>query len=98
MKQILIPLILLALLPAQAALGASPCYADYKAKKDKPLRLHYGVVELPPRACGDKDAAAQFLSRRLSRDGWTLLTVVSTFGAKGLEKREKDAGEYFLRY
>jgi len=28
-------------LPAQAE-----CYADYKAKQDDPLRLHYGVAQV----------------------------------------------------
>ncbi|MSU89638.1 hypothetical protein GE300_08410 [Rhodobacteraceae bacterium 2CG4] len=98
MHRLLIPLILLTVMLAPSALAADGCFADYKAKKDKPLRLHYGVVRLPPRACDDPGAAERILTRRLGRDGWTLLTVVSTFDEAGLEKREEDAGEYFLRY
>lgn len=86
---------------ALCALVSSPveaaCYADYKAKQDDPLRLHYGVAELPDAACNRK-AAAQQLAPRLSRAGWTLLNIVSVFGQDGLEERKTSAGRYFLRY
>lgn len=77
---------------------AADCYADYKAKQDNPLRLQYGVVELPQAACGDARAAAQYLAPRLSRDGWTLLQIEGTFGPEGLASRRANAGQYFLRY
>jgi len=82
-----------------AALPASAqCYADYKAKQDNPLRLQYGVAELPANACNDARAAAAHLAPRLQRDGWILLQIVSTFGPEGLESRRRDAGRFFLRY
>lgn len=84
---------LAAALPAQAA-----CYADYKAKRDNPLRLHYGVIELPDAACGGAGAAAGEISRRISRDGWTLLNVMAIFGADGLAERRESAGQFYLRY
>lgn len=76
---------------AQAA-----CYADYKAKRDDPLRLHYGVAEID----GDcnKAAAKAELQDRLSVDDWQLLNVLGVFGDAGLEDRKESAGEYFLRY
>ena len=74
------------------------CYADYKAKKEQPLRLHYGVMELPDGACGNKRAAADEVARRIGRDGWKLLKVESLFDSGGLEGRKKSAGAYFLRY
>ena len=88
-----LPLLLLMLVagPAQAA-----CYADYKAKQDDPLRLHYGVVELPQSSC-DEASAADALRARLA-DGWQFLTVMSVFDESGLEQRRASAGEYFLRY
>ncbi|MBW0159282.1 hypothetical protein OE699_09565 [Sedimentimonas flavescens] len=93
MKHTLLALALLvAAAPAQAA-----CYADYKAKQDNPLRLHYGVAELPDNACS-KQAAARALSKRLERGGWTLLNILSIFGPEGLEQRKASAGQYFLRY
>ena len=75
-------------LPMHAA-----CYVDYKAKRDNPLRLHYGVAEVP--CSGD---AKGNLSARLSANGWTLLTIMSTFGETGLAERQKSAADYFLRY
>lgn len=93
-----------ALLPSAMlafALGAAPaaaaCYADYKAKRDAPLQLHYGVIELPDAACTPGPAATE-IARRIGRDGWTLLNVVSIFDAGGLDRRRGDAGTYFLRY
>lgn len=87
----------LALGVALAAPAEAACYADYKAKQDRPLRLHYGVAKVPDKACNRK-AATQVLSRRLDRGGWTLLNVLSTFGPEGLEERKASAGDYFLRY
>ncbi|MFN3605754.1 MAG: hypothetical protein ACK4SS_00960 [Cypionkella sp.] len=75
-------------LPAQAA-----CYADYKAKMDDPLRLHYGVAEV---ACGGDTVAD--LAARLAANGWTLLTILSTFDETGLQERKDSAASYFLRF
>ena len=92
MKHALLALALLAAAPAQAE-----CFADYKAKQDNPLRLHYGVAALPDSAC-TKQAAAAVLAPRLARAGWTLLNIVSVFGPEGLAQRKASAGAYFLRY
>ncbi|SDE68950.1 hypothetical protein [Limimaricola pyoseonensis] len=94
MKALLLTLPL-CLFAAQAAQAA--CYADYKAKRDDPLRLHYGVAETAA-PCDQPEAAAQDLRPRLAADGWQLLAVVSLFGEEGLEKRRDSAGDYFLRY
>lgn len=72
------------------------CFADYKAKQDNPLRLHYGVVQLSG-ACS-ADAARAEIAGRIARDGWTLLNVVSVFGPEGLAERKDSAGPYFLRF
>lgn len=79
-------------LPAQA-----DCYADYKAKQDAPLRLHYGVAQVTDTNCS-KGGAEGELAPRLAADGWTLLNVLSTFGPEGLAERKASAGDYFLRY
>ncbi|MGD9916394.1 MAG: hypothetical protein AB7U46_00110 [Paenirhodobacter sp.] len=92
MKHALLALALLAAAPAQAQ-----CFADYKAKQDNPLRLHYGVAQIPDNAC-TKQAAARALAPRLARGGWTLLNIVSIFGPEGLDKRKASAGQFFLRY
>lgn len=79
-----------------AGIAHAACYADYKAKRDNPLRLHYGVVEVRG-DCSARNAEAQLRSA-LARDGWQLLNVVSVFDAGGLDQRRDSAGEYFLRY
>jgi hypothetical protein len=75
---------------------AADCYADYKAKQDNPLRLHYGVMQLNG-AC-DRGKAQSEVAARLNRAGWTLLNVQSVFDANGLNERKNDAGSYFLRF
>ncbi len=75
---------------------AAPCYADYKAKKDNPLRLHYGVVELYQDCT--KHSAKEEISRRISRDGWSLLNVLSVFEASHMAGKEQSAGKFYLRY
>ena len=89
---VMIAAISIAALPAQAA----GCYADYKAKQEKPLRLHYGVAEISG-ACSKVAARAQ-LTQRLAAKGWTLLNVVSVFGDEGLNQRRDSAGPNFLRF
>ena len=82
-------------LPLEAA---ADCFADYKAKQDGPLRLHYGVIQLPDRACGDRQAAWREIAPRLEREGWELLSVEGIFGEDGLEQRRQSAGSFFLRF
>ena len=72
------------------------CYVDYKAKRDDPLRLHYGVAEIEG-VC-TKAAASTVLVPRLADGDWQLLNVLDVFDASGLEERKESAGEYFLRY
>lgn len=80
-----------------AAPAAADCYADYKAKQDDPLRLHYGVAQVGDGNCAPGAAAGE-IAPRLAGDGWTLLNVLSTFGPEGLDERKQSAGAYFLRY
>ncbi|WP_296427410.1 hypothetical protein [Yoonia sp.] len=79
-----------------AGAAHADCYADYKAKRDGPLRLHYGVAQID----GDCDvrSATDQLRPRLDRDGWQLLNVLGVFDDAGLDDRKESAGEYFLRY
>ncbi|MGJ8545778.1 MAG: hypothetical protein ACSHWZ_10075 [Sulfitobacter sp.] len=96
MKQIALNMALASLLFAASPAFAADCYADYKAKQDNPLRLHYGVAEITG-AC-KKGAAKRELSQRLARDGWTLLNILSVFGPEGLSERKDSAGSNFLRF
>ena len=77
--------------------ASAECYADYKAKRDEPLKLHYGVAQVSDANCSPGAAEGE-LAPRVAADGWTLLNVLSTFGPEGLEERKASAGEYFLRY
>ncbi len=81
-----------------AAPAMAECYADYKAKKDAPLRLHYGIIRLEGAACRDAKLRRKEIARRIAKDGWVLLNVVSVFDAGGLDDRRTSAGEYFLSY
>ena len=80
-----------------AQMAQAECYADYKAKKDDPLQLHYGVAQVSESNCSPGKAGGE-LKPRLAADGWTLLNVLSTFGPEGLDERKANAGAWFLRY
>ncbi len=90
-----ISLVALCLLLATPAL-AENCYADYKAKQNNPLRLHYGVAQI--NAACTKAAAQADLQQRLKSGGWVLLTVLSVFDGTGLEGKNADARQFYLRY
>ncbi|OSQ53279.1 hypothetical protein [Marivita geojedonensis] len=90
-----LPFLLFAVLCMPAAAQAA-CYADYKAKQDAPLRLHYGVAEIAEPCT--PDSARQQLQSRLEKEGWTLLNVVSVFDENGLAERKESAGTNYLRY
>ncbi|SPH23806.1 hypothetical protein DEA8626_02878 [Defluviimonas aquaemixtae] len=76
-----IPLLaLIALLAAEPASAA--CRVEYKAKRDNPLKLDFGVASLPDSACASKQAAAAALAPKLAQQGWTLLAIVSILASK----------------
>lgn len=85
-----------ALLALSTPAEAAECYADYKAKQDDPLRLHYGVIQLSG-AC-QKQAARSEIQARIASDGWKLLNVLTVFGPEGLQERKANAGPYYLRF
>ena len=87
----------LSLMLSTAALAAdAACFADYKAKQDDPLRLHYGVAQIKG-ACTMAAARAELEDRLLS-EGWSLLNVLAVFDEAGLDERKESAGEYYLLY
>ena len=96
MKHITLSLLTALTLGLAAPASAADCYADYKAKQDDPLRLHYGVAQL--RGACDRGSAQAELSQRLRAQGWTLLNVVSVFGPEGLAQSRASAGSNYLRF
>ena len=96
MKQFALSLIVVALCSMAPPALAANCFADYKAKQDNPLRLHYGVAQING-AC-TKDAARAELEDRLMSEGWSLLNVLAVFDEDGLDERKESAGEYYLLY
>ncbi|MBD3665641.1 hypothetical protein [Sulfitobacter aestuariivivens] len=96
MKHITLSLLAAVLIGLAVPVSAAGCYADYKAKQDNPLRLHYGVAQITG-AC-DAGAARAELARRLAAQGWTLLNVLSVFGDDGLAQRKDSAGQFYLRF
>ena len=68
---------ILALLMALTATQASAaCLAEYKAKRDKPLKLEYGTMTVPDTAC-TVAAAESIVRQTLAQRGWTLLNILS---------------------
>lgn len=94
----LVPTLILAIaLFAMPITAQAACYAEYKAKRDNPLKLHYGVAELNDAAC-TKAQAQKALAPRLKADNWILLSIVGFVAQDKLGEVKANAGNYFLRY
>ena len=91
-------LMALAAVSVLATPASAACYADYKAKRENPLKLHYGVIQIDSAPCAMSDRVKSTVAKRLSGSGWKLLQVQSVFDDSGLERRKRDAGEFFLRF
>lgn len=98
MRYTVISLIAFCLLAISASNAAAACYADYKAKKEKPLQLHYGVVEVTIQPCQMSLEVTQAVAQRVAAGGWELLQVESVFDETGLEAKKRDAGKFYLRF
>ncbi|MGB7242434.1 MAG: hypothetical protein WBC93_10150 [Sulfitobacter sp.] len=96
MKHITFSCLVAVSLLVSAPAYAADCFADYKAKQDDPLRLHYGVAQISG-GCS-KEAAQSELAPRLAAQGWTLLNIMSVFDASGLAERKDSAGPNYLRF
>lgn len=98
MKKVHLSLTVLAFVAAFAAPAHAACYADYKAKQENPLKLHYGVVQVDISPCNMSDTVKSVVQKKLKAAGWQLLQVQSVFDDSGLGKRKQDAGQFFLRF
>ncbi len=96
MKHLMLSLLAAGVIALAQPGQAATCFADYKAKQDNPLRLHYGVAQING-AC-NSGAARTELAGRLAAQGWTLLNVISVFGPDGLAQRKSSAGSNYLRF
>ncbi|KNG94536.1 hypothetical protein [Pseudaestuariivita atlantica] len=86
-------------LAASIGSAEAACYAEYKAKRDNPLQLHYGILQLPSdAACRNQQRAGAVIERRIGRDGWTLLSVMSLSTTPPSAEQRSNAGQYYLRY
>ncbi len=95
MKKLVFTTLLAAVLAAPAS---AQCYAEYKAKQDDPLRLHYGIVLLDAPDCPEPAAAKQAVNARLAGTGWKLLNVIGVSAQTPDKTQKANAGEFYLRF
>ena len=98
MKHLVSYLVAAVVLFAAVQSAQAACYADYKAKQENPLRLHYGVVEVDADPCRMSGKIRRDVEKRVADGGWKVLQVQSVFGDAELEATKRDAGKFFLRY
>lgn len=98
MKRVAINLVLSCVVASTASVASAACFADYKAKQENPLRLHYGVLEVNVQPCRMSKAVSDNVAKRVAAGGWMLLQVESVFDETGLEAKKRDAGEFYLRF
>lgn len=75
---------------------ADDCLYAYKAKRDNPLQLHYGVIAIEGRC--EAGAAEVEARQRLQASGWQLLVLLERVAPSKINQYRETAGEYFLRY
>ena len=92
MKWIIITLAIFLTQSAQAE-----CYADYKAKQENPLKLHYGIMKFDSVEC-TASIVQKKVALRLLPHGWTLLNLLTVSRKLPTTQRKENAGENFLRY
>ena len=88
-------IITLAIFLTQSAQAA--CYADYKAKQENPLKLHYGIMKFDSVEC-TASIVQKKVALRLLPHGWTLLNLLTVSRKLPTTQRKENAGENFLRY
>lgn len=93
MTRILAPLTLFLALALPGA-AAADCYVHYKAKRDTPYGLHYGIVRVGG-AC--PSAPAAIVRSRIASGGWSLLNVVKVTPSAPSSTEVANAGTHYYR-
>lgn len=94
MKRIIAPTLLILALAALPGAAAADCYIHYKAKRDNPLRLHYGIVQVSGSCPG---SPAGTVSARISSAGWSLLNVTKVTQSPPTASERNSAGSHYYR-
>ena len=92
-----LPILSLALITALAVPAQAACYAEYRASRQNPVQLAYGVAEIRGGAC-TAQSAAQYLQSRLAQSGWTLQNVLSTVSNNSAPANSGYTGGHYLSY
>ena len=92
----ILPLLGLVFVFSATEVSAADCLFAYKAKRDNPLQLHYGVMAI--RGECSVSAAKREASARLAANGWSLLVLLEQVESSKLSQYKETAGDYFLRY
>jgi hypothetical protein len=94
MRRSLAPTLLILALTALPGAAAAECFIHYKAKRDNPLRLHYGIVQVSGSCPGDPAGA---VGSRITAAGWSLLNVTKVTQSPPSDTERASAGSHFYR-
>lgn len=92
-----LPILTFALVAALTVPAQAACYAEYRASRQNPVQLAYGVAEIRGGAC-NAQAAARYLQNRLASSGWTLQNVLSTVTSDYAPANSGYTGGHYLNY
>lgn len=87
----------LATFTALAAPAHAACYAEYRAQRQNPVQLAFGVAEIRGGYC-DASTAATYLRNALGRSGWTLSNIVSTVNRNSAPGNSGYTNGHYLRF
>lgn len=74
--------------------AAADCYVHYKAKRNSPYGLHYGIVRV---SGGCPSSPARVVQSRISSGGWTILNVVKVTTSSPSSSERRSAGSHYYR-
>ncbi len=74
--------------------AAADCYVHYKAKRNSPYGLHYGIVALSGNC---PSSPAGVVQSRISSGGWTILNVVKVTSSPPSSTEKRSAGSHYYR-